>query len=214
MGKTRVMIVDDQRLARQYFELVVASAGDRYEVVHLVESAVFADTYVLRGGVDLVLMDVLMTDGSSSFEAAERIKSMKPQVKVVMVTSIPEASWMDEARRRGIDGFWYKDASLESVLNVMDRVVAGEVVYPAASPTTMVGLASSDELTSREVQILRALVDGLSNEEIAARLRMTPNTVKTHMRHLLEKTGCENRTQLALQARVSGLVVGSTELGN
>ena len=71
MGKTRVMIVDDQRLARQYFELVVASAGDRYEVVHLVESAVFADTYVLRGGVDLVLMDVLMTDGSSSFEAAE-----------------------------------------------------------------------------------------------------------------------------------------------
>ena len=78
----------------------------------------------------------------------------------------------------------------------------------------MVGLASSDELTTREVQILRALVDGLSNEEIGERLRMTPNTVKTHMRHLLEKTGCENRTQLALQARVSGLVVGSTELGN
>lgn len=214
MGKTRVMIVDDQRLARQYFELVVASAGDRYEVVHLVESAVFADTYVLRGGVDLVLMDVLMNDGSSSFEAVERIKRMKPQVKIVVVTSIPEASWMDEARQRGVDGFWYKDVSLESVLDVMDRVMAGECVYPDAAPTTMVGLASSDELTSREVQILRALVDGLSNEEIGERLRMTPNTVKTHMRHLLEKTGCENRTQLALQARVSGLVVGSAELGN
>ena len=212
MGKTRVMIVDDQRLARQYFELVMAQS-DRYEIVHLIESATFADTYVLRNGVDLVLMDVLMADGSSSFDAAERIKRLKPRVKVIMVTSIPEASWMDEARSRGVDGFWYKESTAETVLSVMDRVVAGESVYPAAPPDTKVGFASSAELTSREVEILRALVDGLSNDEIAERLHLAPSTVKTHMRHLLEKTGCENRTQLALTARTSGLVVGAAEIG-
>lgn len=211
--KTRVMIVDDQRLARQYFELVINAVADRFEVVYLVESAAFADTYVLRNGVDLVLMDVLMADGSSSFEAVRRIKRAKPKVKVVVVTSIPEASWMDEARRCGVEGFWYKESSVETIVDVMDRVVAGERVYPDAPPETMVGLAKSSELTVREVEILRALVDGLSNDEMAERLRLAPNTVKTHMRHLLEKTGCENRTQLALQARLSGLVVGSTELG-
>lgn len=212
MTKAKVMIVDDQRLARQYFELVVA-ASDRYEVMHLVESATFADTYVLRGGVDLVLMDVLMADGSSSFAAAERIKHANPQVKIVMVTSIPEVSWMDEARRRKVDGFWYKESEAETIIEVMDRVMAGERVYPDAAPPTKVGLASSASLTEREVQILRALVDGLSNDEIADRLHLASNTVKTHMRHLLEKTGCENRTQLALQARLSGLVVGVRELG-
>ena len=212
MAKTRLMIVDDQRLARQYFELIVAES-DRYEVVHLVESAAYADTYLLRGGVDLVLMDVLMADGSSSFEAVERIKHVKPQAKVIMVTSIPEVSWMDEARRCGADGFWYKESDMQTVLDVMDRVMAGEQVYPAAPPETQVGLAKSSELTEREVQILRALVDGLSNEEITERLHLAPSTVKTHMRHLLEKTGCENRTQLALQARLSGMVVGASELG-
>ena len=213
MGKTRVMIVDDQRLARQYFELVIAQS-DRYEIVHLVESATFADTYVLRNGVDLVLMDVLMADGSSSFDAAERIKRLEPRVKVIMVTSIPEASWMDEARRRGVDGFWYKESDAATLTDVMDRVIAGESVYPVAPPSTMVGRASSADLTAREVEIMRALVDGLSNEEIAERLCLSASTVKTHMRHLLEKTGCENRTQLALAARLSGVVVGSSALGN
>ena len=199
-------------MARQYFELLVA-ASDRYEVVDRVESATFADTYVLRGRVDLVLLDVLMSDGSSSFVAAERIKRLAPKVKVIMVTSIPEASWMDEARERNVDGFWYKESEAQTILSVMDRVMAGERVYPKAAPATMVGAVSSADLTQREVQILRALVDGLTNEEMAGRLCRAPSTVKTHMRHLLEKTGLENRTQLALQARLSGLVVGKAELG-
>ena len=207
MPKVRVMIVDDQRLARQYFELMVGSS-DRYEVVHTVESAAFADTYVLRDGVDLVLMDVLMNDGSSGLTAAAQIKRANPRVKVVVVTSIPEASWMDEAREAGVDSFWYKDEDPQGILEVMDRTMAGEHVYPTTAPTVKVGLANSAELTEREVDILRALVEGLSNDQIGERLHLSGSTVKTHVRHLLEKTGCENRTHLAVLARASGLVVG------
>ena len=207
MPKVRVMIVDDQRLARQYFELMVGSS-DRYEVVHTVESAAFADTYVLRDGVDLVLMDVLMNDGSSGLAAAAQIKRANPRVKVVVVTSIPEASWMDEARAAGVDSFWYKDEDPQGILEVMDRTMAGEHVYPTAAPTVQIGLANSAELTEREVEILRALVEGLSNDQIGEQLHLSGSTVKTHVRHLLEKTGCENRTHLAVLARASGLVVG------
>ncbi len=210
MAITRVMVVDDQRLARQYFELVVGTSN-RYEVVHSLSSAAFADTYVLRDGVDLVVMDVLMNDGSNGLEAAARIKHANPRVRVIAVTSIPEVSWMDHARAAGVDSFWYKDASVETLLEVMDRTMAGERVYPEAAPQTKVGQASSAELTAREVDILRALVDGLTNEQIGEQLHLSSSTVKTHLRHLLEKTGCDNRTQLAVQARASGLVVGKHE---
>ena len=204
----KVMIVDDQRLARQYFELMV-DAAEGYEVAYLVESAAFADTYVLRDGVDLVLMDVLMNDGSSGLDAAERIKRIDPRVKVIVVTSIPEVFWIDEARAVGVDSFWYKDSSGETLAEVMDRTMAGEHVYPEAVPETRVGRASSRDFTRRELEILRALVDGLSNEQIARRMHLSTSTVKTHLRHLLEKTGGENRTHLAVLARASGLVVGS-----
>lgn len=208
MPKTRVLIVDDQRLARQYFELIVG-ATDRYEVAFSTSSAAFADVYVLRDGVDLVLLDVLMDDGSSGLEAARRIKGANRRVKVIAVTSVPEASWMDEARAYGVDGFWYKDADASTIIEVMDRVMAGEQVYPASAPVTHVGRAESGEFTAREVDVLRCLVNGLSNDEIARALSLSLSTVKTHVRHLLEKTGAENRTHLAVLARASGLVVGA-----
>ena len=208
MDKTRVMIVDDQRLVRQYFEFVVGDC-DRYEVVHSIESAAFADTYVLRNGIDLVLMDILMNDGSSGLEAARRIKQANPRVRIVAVTSIPEASWMDQAREVGVESFWYKDADPQTIIEVMDRTMAGEHVYPKVTPTVQIGRTTSDALTDREIDILRELVNGLSNEQIGERLHLSASTVKTHVRHLLEKTGCENRTKLAVLARGSGLVVGS-----
>ena len=208
MPKTRVMIVEDQRLARQYLELVV-NGSEGYELAHSVESAAFADTYVLRGGVDLVLMDVLMADGTDGLEAARRIKTANGQVKVIVITSIPEPCWIDRAREAGVESFWYKEASGASITEVMDRTMAGESVYPTEVPVARVGRASSDELTEREVDILRALVDGLSNSQIGKRLYLSESTVKTHIQHLLAKTGCENRTQLAVTARASGLVVGS-----
>ena len=208
MAKTRVMIVEDQRLASAYLELIVGSC-ERYEVACTVDSAKFADIYVLRGGIDLVLMDVLMADGSDGLDAAARIKRAMPGIKVVVITSIPEPSWLDRAREAGVESFWYKDEPGTSIIEVMDRTMAGESVYPDSSPATRVGQASSADLTEREIEILRLLVDGLSNIQIGKRLYLSDATVKSHIQHLLEKTGCENRTQLAVCARSSGLVVGT-----
>ena len=122
---------------------------------------------------------------------------------------MPEASWLKRAREIGVDSFWYKEAQKEPILSVMARTMAGEHVYPEAVPETRVGRASSRDFTRRELEILRALVDGLSNEQIARRMHLSTSTVKTHLRHLLEKTGGENRTHLAVLARASGLVVAS-----
>ena len=206
MAKTKVMIVDDQFISRQLFEMYVKSS-EKYEILYSVESAAFADTFVLKSPVGLVLMDILMNDGSNGLEAAERIKKHRPDIKIIAVTSMPETSWMNRAREIGIESFWYKEASKETILEVMDRTMAGESVYPDIAPLIRLGLASSAEFTERELEVLRVMTTGVSNAAIAQKLGITENTVKNHIRHMMEKTGCKSRTDLAIEARVSGIVV-------
>lgn len=207
--KTKVMIVDDQFVSRQLFEMYLKSS-DKYELVYAVESAAFADTFVLKKPIDLVLMDILMTDGSNGLDAAVRIKKNRPDIKIIAVTSMPEASWLERAREIGIESFWYKEASEDTILEVMDRTMAGESVYPDSTPKVRIGLADSGEFTERELEVLRIMTTGVSNAVIAQKLDITENTVKSHIRHMMEKTGCESRTELAIEARVSGIVI-STE---
>lgn len=206
MAKIKVMIVDDQFVARQLFEMYLQSS-EKYEVVYTVETAAFADTFVLKNHIDLVLMDILMADGSNGLDAAARIKKNCPNIKIIAVTSMPETSWLQRAREIGIESFWYKEAAKETILEVMDRTMAGESVYPDSTPKVRLGLANSTEFTERELEVLRIMTTGVSNAAIAEKLSISENTVKNHIRHMMEKTGCKSRTELAIEARVSGVVI-------
>lgn len=209
MAKIKVMVVEDQFVARQLFEMYLQSS-EKYEMVYAIESAAFADTFVLKNHIDLVLMDILMSDGSNGLDAAVRIKKNCPSIKIIAVTSMPETSWLDRAREIGIESFWYKEASKETILEVMDRTMEGESVYPDSPPKVRLGLASSTEFTGRELEVLRIMTTGVSNAAIAKKLNISENTVKNHIRHMMEKTGCKSRTELAIEARISGIVI-STE---
>lgn len=206
MKKTRVMIVDDQFISRKFFEMYI-EPSDRYEVAYSVESAAFADTYVLKNNIDLVIMDILMNDGTNGLRAAERIKKNSPDTRIIAVTSMPEPSWLGRARSIGVDSFWYKEASKETIINVMDRTMIGESVYPDSAPETNIGIARSSELTERELEVLKLMTTGIPNAAIAAKLEISENTVKNHIHNMLEKTGCSNRTELAIEARVNGIAV-------
>lgn len=204
--KIKVMIVDDQFVSRQLFEMYLNSS-DKYELVYSLESALFADTFVLKNKIDLVLMDILMNDGSNGLDAAAKIKKNCPDIKIIAVTSMPEVSWIKKARDIGIDSFWYKEVSKETILEVMDRTMACESVYPDSTPTVRLGLASSNDFTDRELEVLRIMVTGVSNAAIARKLNISESTVKNHIHNMLEKTGCESRTELAIEARISGIVI-------
>lgn len=204
--KKKVMIVDDQFISRQLFEMYIKSSAE-YEVVFSLESAAFADAYVLKNHIDLVLMDILMNDGSNGLDAAARIKKNNPKIKIIAVTSMPEHSWLDRAREIGIDSFWYKESSEETILSIMNRTMSGESVYPDQVPEVCLGHASSSDFTERELQVLRMMTTGVSNAVIAEKLNIAENTVKNHIRHMMEKSGCRNRTELAIKARVSGIVI-------
>lgn len=98
MEKYRVMIVDDQSISRHLFEMYVNNSPS-YELAFSLSSASAADVYILRHEVDLILMDILMNDGSNGLEAAEKIKKLRPDIKIIAVTSMPEYSWLEKAKK-------------------------------------------------------------------------------------------------------------------
>ncbi len=206
MKKTRVMVVDDQSISRRYVEMAAANSG-RYEVVYSVKSAFAVNVYLANGGVDLVVMDILMNDGSNGLDAAQQILRHYPDIKIIAMTSMPDDTWMQRAREIGIQSFWYKEADEVSILDILDRTMAGEFVYPVLSPDVRLGLARREDFTKRELDVLRELTTGKSNGEIAQKLVISENTVKSHVRALLSKTGFSNRTELSIKARVAGLAL-------
>lgn len=208
--KYRVMIVDDQFVARQLFTFYIKSS-ENYEVAASLDSAAAAESLIESLPVDLIIMDVLMNDGSNGLLSAERMKRKYPAIKIIAVTSMAEVSWLELARNAGIDSFWYKEASREDILTVMDSTMDGKSVYPDSLPHVNLGMADSTEFTDRELEVLRVMTKGLSNAAIAKTLHISENTVKSHIQHMLEKTGFENRTELAIEARVSGMVISIEE---
>ena len=202
----KIMIVDDQFVSRELFKLYIEQSPE-YEVLYCIDTAMFADTYVLKAPLDLVIMDILMNDGSNGLDAAAKIKKLKPNLKIIAVTSMPEVSWMERARKIGIESFWYKDVSEETLMDIVARTLKGESIYPDNTPVVTLGLAKSSDFTPKEIEVLRLLTTGAGNDEIADKLDISQNTVKTHVKHLLEKTGFETRTQLAIQSRVTGFVI-------
>lgn len=204
--KYRVMIVEDQTMPRQLFELILQSS-EHFELAISIDNAAMADVYCLKYPVDLILMDVITRNGENGLDAATRIKRAFPDTKIVVVTSMPECSYLERARKIGVDSFWYKEDTRERLMDVMERTMRGESIYPDATPELQLGLASSRDFTDRELEVLREITGGDTNQEIAEHLHMSVATVKTHILNMLGKTGFRNRTELAVRARESGLVI-------
>lgn len=202
----RVLIVDDQNMPRQLFESFVA-ASDRYELAASVETAKYADTYCAGGRIDLVLMDVVMNDGSNGLDTAERIKKSYPRVKVIIVTSMPDSAFLKRAKEIGVDSFWYKEAQQTPMLEVMDKTMAGEHIFPDSPPVTNIGMAKSTDFTERELDVLRLLAGGITDKEIADSLCLSVTTIRYHINNLISKTGLVSRTELAVNAVRSGIVI-------
>ncbi len=202
----RVLIVEDQEMPRQLFEIYI-QGSQAYELAGAITNASLASDLCRTGKIDLVLMDVCTAFGNSGLDAAEVIKRECPKVKVIIVTSMPEFSWLERARQIGVDSFWYKEAQKDTILNVCDRTMAGESVYPEETPTVPIGSVTNHDFTERELQILRELITGDCNAEIGERLGVSAGTVKRHVENMLKKTGFHTRTELVAEAGRLGIVI-------
>ena len=206
MDKYKVLIVDDDPFARQLLGMFI-SQSENYEFAGTLISAALAEASVANRKVDLILMDVCTAMNANGLDAAEAIKKKYPEIKIIVITSQPEYSYITRARAVGVDSFWYKTVVQEEFLTLLDRTMAGERIFPDTTPTLNIGTALSVEFTESELKVLRLVVAGERDQDIAEELGVSINTVRTHLRVMMDKTGIRSRTALAVRVRDAGFVI-------
>ena len=208
--RIRVVVADDQNISRGFFEMYIR-ASTRYELAASLRTAQEAVAYADSHEADLLILDVMMREGIDGLSAAGQIKRSHPELKIILTTSTSETSWEEKARAIGVESFWYKEYDDHSLIDIMDRTVGGESVYPTLPPEVSFGKIKRSDLTNRELDVLRELSGSLTNEEIAERLHISVNTVKRHLQNIMEKTGYTSRLELAIHVRLLGIVIPEGE---
>ena len=150
----KVLIAYDQKMVRQMFETVLDGTSD-YTIAGMAKTAAETVRICLEQKIDLVLMDVVMGYGMDGLDAAKQIKQERPDVKIMIVTSMPETTYIDRAKEIGVDSFWHKEVQEQPLLEIMNRTMAGESVYPTEMPVIIFGNTVSTSLTKRELEVLR-----------------------------------------------------------
>jgi two-component system, NarL family, nitrate/nitrite response regulator NarL len=196
------LIVDDHRLFAEAIELTVRRMG--LDVLPVVTTADEALAAARAQHPDLVLVDIGLPD-RSGISLGEQILQELPGTKVVALTAIEDASLVREALRVGFAGYITKDTEADKFVRSLRSVLEGQVVVPASASRAVVGNGngSSDhdliysQLTPRELEVLRLLVEGNSSREIAQALGVSPNTVRTHVQGILAKLQVHSRLEAA-----------------
>lgn len=204
----RVLIVEDQRMPRENMERTLSDSG-KYTLAASVNGADMALAVCSRQPVDLILMDVCTIGNKDGIDAAAEIKTAFPEIKIIIITSMVEVSYLDRARAAKVDSFWYKDISPESLIDVIDRTMAGEHLFPGETPKVKLGLADSTDLTAKEIEVLRYVCEGLEYSEIAEIMGVADSTVKYHVSNILSKTGYANKTRLAIAVTGKKFIIPS-----
>ncbi|MFC4585057.1 response regulator [Sphaerisporangium corydalis] len=214
----RVLLVDDQKLVRAGFRSILDDEDD----IHVVgEAAEGQEALRLARELnpDLVLMDIQMP-GVDGLEATRRLSAdpALAHIKVIMLTTFDLDDYVYAALRAGAGGFLLKDAEPEEMLNGVRVVVRGDALLaPSVTRRLIADVARRSRapapdprlnaLTAREREVMLKAAEGLSNEEIAGRLFLSPGTVKTHVSRIMTKLGVRDRVQLVVLAYESAMVI-------
>jgi two-component system vancomycin resistance associated response regulator VraR len=202
----RVLIVEDQKMAQENMEAIIRSS-ENYTLAGIIPNAADTELFCMRGNVDLILMDVCTARDENGIEACTVIKRKFPRIKIIIVTSMAEHTFIAKAKAAQADSFWYKDASRGELLTVMDQTMAGEHIYPDKTPEVKLGLTTSYELTQSELEVLRALMQSTSDEDAAKMLSCTKANVRWHLSKILEKTGYRTRMELLIAVASKNLII-------
>jgi NarL family two-component system response regulator LiaR len=204
----RVLIADDHGVVRQGLRMYLA-LDPEIEVVGEACNGLQALSLARDLKPDVVLMDLLMPE-MDGIEATARIRTDLPDIEVMALTSVLEDSSVVGAVRAGAIGYLLKDTEADELIRAIKSAAAGQVqLSPKAAARLIREVRMPDhpeELTAREIDVLRLLAQGCANKEIAHRLNIGEKTVKTHVSNILDKLNVASRTQAALYAVHAGLV--------
>jgi two-component system, NarL family, response regulator LiaR len=206
MSTVSIVVVDDHRVVARSLKAWLESFPD-LKVVGMAVSGEELFEHLDEWKPQIVLQDLLLPGGMDGVETTRRILERAPSVRVIALTASTDEARMMGVLRAGAVGYVRKDADPEILLAAVRAVARGKTyIDPHVARQVVRGAAPHDDLTPREVEILRQLALGLSNKEIANALSISDETVKTHVGNVLSKLQVENRAQAIVQALKRGLV--------
>ncbi len=209
----RVLIADDHKLFRQGLISLMRTREDLVEVIGEAETGLEAVSLAEQLRPDVILMDIYMPQ-CDGLQATGEIRQRFPEIAVVMLTSSESDEHLYEAVRLGASGYLLKSLDADELFGLLSGVIHGEAAMTKAMATRLLkGIAKrsadptqgEEPLTERELMVLKLVARGESNAEIAESLSISVNTVKSHLKSILEKLQLDNRTQAAAYAVNRGL---------
>lgn len=210
----KVLIADDHKLFRQGLIGLMETREDLVEVVGEAATGREAVLLVDKLRPDIVLMDIYMPEGDG-LQALHQIREQFPEVQVVMLTSSENDKHIYQAVQYGAAGYLLKNLDASQLFELIEGVTRGEAAMTRDMASRLLKSVAKrsvdpnrgeEALTERELAVLRLVAVGASNQEISERLTISINTVKSHIRNILDKLQLENRTQAANYAIHRGLV--------
>ncbi|MBL1171480.1 MAG: response regulator transcription factor [Chloroflexi bacterium] len=214
MSPLKTLVVDDHALFRQGLISLMNTRPDLVQVIGEASSGAIAVRLAGQLRPDLALLDIYMPEGDG-LQTAREIRKISPETAVVILTSSEQDEHLCEAFRLGVSGYLLKNLQASELFELLAGVTRGEPVITRAMAARLLKQAFHapavthphiDELTEREVEVLRLVAQGESNPQIAELLCITVNTVKTHLKNILSKLQLQNRTQVAAYAVQNGLI--------
>ena len=203
-NKIRLMVIDDQAVVRQGFVSLIKTVPDM-EIVGEGSNGQEAVELFRQLRPDITLMDLRMP-ALSGAEAIRQIRSEFPAARIIVLTTFDGDEDIYRAVQAGAQGYLLKDMFFEELEAAIRKVHAGARLIPGSVAERLAARMSSSELTGRELEVLRQIVDGKSNKEIGNELNISEATVKSHINNILSKLGVSDRTQAATTALQRGIV--------
>ena len=202
----RTVIAEDNKYMQKYLADMLEKARD-FQIVAICADAFDAERYCRSDPVDLVLMDVMTLHNHSGLAAGKRICGVCKQTKVVVVTSLVDPDILACARSGAADSLWYKDHGSADLMDVIRRTLAGEHVFPDTAPSVELKEMFSEDISPRQMMILRRFVRGYTYDQIAKELKITANGVRWNLDQIVAKGGFQNKHELLAVVLANKLVV-------
>ena len=204
-----IIVIDDHKMLREMISEtlntrgfnVVASSGDAKESVSLCENF----------KPDLILMDICTENNSSGLAYSKIIKENFPSVKIILMTGVPDLTFIDKAKANNVDSFIYKNISSDSLINTIQNTIDGYSLYPNANNPKANIPDVLKNLTDTELNVLTEYCKTLDRNEVVKKLGISVRTLKSHISSIYEKTGYNNLAKLAIYCVSNGLIVPNLE---
>ena len=189
-------------MLRESLEQVIGGQNDM-EVVGSTDDAAKAPELCRQLQPDLVLMDVVTKNNSTGISYTAQIRKEFPDIKIVIMTALPEITFAEEARKAGAHSFMYKDMGNEHLFHVIRNTMKGYSIYSGHQES----LPFAARFTEKEITVIRLVCQGMARDEMAAKLGVSESMIKQHITSILDKTGFDSISKFAIYAVGEGLIV-------